>query len=126
MAARIEDDPVPSGAQEDVPATESPEPVAPQSDGELSPTPVSSDEASSSDGAREASDGPRTMLPDRTGRPPLESVFVRVVSTCGVVGIGVALGAILTSQHVAGWIIGLVVALVSVVISAVLWSSRQL
>jgi hypothetical protein len=67
-----------------------------------------------------------SMLPQRQERPPLESVFVRVVATCGVIGIGVALGAILSSQHVAGWIVGLVVAIVSVLISAVLWSSRRL
>jgi len=67
-----------------------------------------------------------TMLPERRGRPPLESVFVRTVATGGVIGIGVALGAILSSQNVAGWIIGLVVALVSVLVSAVLWSSRRL
>jgi hypothetical protein len=67
-----------------------------------------------------------TMLPHRVGRPPLESAFVRVIATSGVVGIGVALGAILTSQNVAGWIIGLVVALVSVIVSAVLWSSQRL
>lgn len=64
------------------------------------------------------------MLPPRRTRPPLESAFVRVVATSGVIGIGVAVGAILTSQHVAGWIIGLVVATLSVLISAVLWSSR--
>jgi hypothetical protein len=67
-----------------------------------------------------------TMLPQRRTRPPLESAFVRVVATGGVIGIGVALGAILTSQHVAGWITGLAVATVSVLISAVLWSSRGL
>ena len=66
-----------------------------------------------------------SMLPPRRERPPLESAFVRVVATGGVVGIGVALGAILSSQNVEGWIIGLAVALVSVIISAVLWSSRQ-
>jgi hypothetical protein len=65
------------------------------------------------------------MLPPRQQRPPLESAFVRVVATGGVVGIGVAIGAIMASQHVAGWIIGLVVALVSVIVSAVLWSSRE-
>lgn len=76
---------------------------------------------------REMSDEERSsMLPQRRERPPLESVFVRVVATCGVIGIGVALGAILSSQHVAGWIVGLVVAIVSVLISAVLWSSRRL
>jgi protein-S-isoprenylcysteine O-methyltransferase Ste14 len=70
-------------------------------------------------------DTPETMLPPRHQRPPLESAFVRIVATGGVVGLGVAIGAILTSQHVAGWIVGLVVALVSVIVSAVLWSSRQ-
>ena len=43
-----------------------------------------------------------------------------------MIGIGVGIAAILASQHVQGWIIGLVVATVSVVLSAVLWSSRQL
>ena len=70
--------------------------------------------------------GESGMLPERRARNPIESVFVRVVATAGVVGIGVALGAILASQDVKGWIIGLVVALVSVVLSAVLWSSRRL
>jgi hypothetical protein len=68
---------------------------------------------------------PSTMIPARGTRPPLESAFVRLIATGGVVGIGVAIGAILTSQNVEGWIVGLVVALVSVIISAVLWSSRQ-
>jgi len=67
-----------------------------------------------------------SMLPERHQRPALESAFVRVVATGGVVGIGVALGAILTSQGVAGWIIGLTTALVSVILSAILWSSRRL
>lgn len=51
---------------------------------------------------------------------------MRLVATGGIVGIGVLLGAILVSQDVQGWIVGLVVALVSVLLSAVLWSSRQL
>lgn len=67
-----------------------------------------------------------SMLPDRRQRPPLESAFVRVIATGGVIGIGVALGAILSSQKVAGWITGLVIALVSVILSAILWSSRRL
>jgi hypothetical protein len=67
-----------------------------------------------------------SMLPERSQRPPLESAFVRVIATGGVVGIGVALGAILVSQEVAGWITGLVIALVSVILSAILWSSRRL
>jgi protein-S-isoprenylcysteine O-methyltransferase Ste14 len=67
-----------------------------------------------------------SMLPNRPQRPPLESAFVRVIATGGVIGIGVALGAILSSQKVPGWITGLVIALVSVILSAILWFSRRL
>lgn len=67
-----------------------------------------------------------SMLPKRRRRPALESAFVRLIATGGVIGIGVALGAILTSQKVAGWIIGLAIALVAVILSAILWSSRRL
>jgi len=67
------------------------------------------------------------MLPGRERRRyGLERLLVRLVATAGIVGIGVALGAILRSSNVHGWIIGLVVALVSVILSAILWSSRQL
>ncbi len=67
-----------------------------------------------------------SMLPGRRARPPLESALVRTIATGGVIGIGVALGAILVSQDVEGWIVGLVVAVVSVGLSAILWSSRRL
>ncbi len=67
------------------------------------------------------------MLPGRERRRfGLERLLVRIVATGGVIGIGVALGAILAASKVQGWIIGLVVAAASVVLSAVLWSSRQL
>jgi hypothetical protein len=67
------------------------------------------------------------MLPARERRPlRVERLLMRLIATCGIVGIGVALGAILTSSKVDGWITGLVVAIVSVVLSAILWSSRQL
>ncbi len=67
------------------------------------------------------------MLPGRERRRTApERLLVRLVATGGVVGIGVALGAILRSSNVQGWIIGLVIALVSVILSAILWSSRQL
>lgn len=69
----------------------------------------------------------RNMLPGRERRRfGLERVVVRLVATFGVIGIGVALGAILAASKVQGWIIGLVVACVSVVVAGVLWSSRQL
>jgi hypothetical protein len=66
------------------------------------------------------------MLPARRGRAQAESVFMRLIATAGVVGICVGLAAILGSQNVAGWIIGLVVSLTSVVLAGVLWSSREL
>lgn len=67
------------------------------------------------------------MLPERARRRfGLERVFARMVATGGVIGIGAALGAILAAADVQGWIIGLAVAAVSVVLSAMLWSSRQL
>jgi hypothetical protein len=67
------------------------------------------------------------MLPGRARRRfGLERVLIRLIATGGIVGIGVALGAILAASNVQGWIIGLVVAIVSVVLSATLWSSRQL
>ncbi|MGI8428160.1 MAG: hypothetical protein ACR2OB_02405 [Solirubrobacteraceae bacterium] len=67
------------------------------------------------------------MLPGREGRRfGAERILVRLIATCGIVGIGVLLAAILASSKTQGWIVGLVVALVSVILSAVLWSSRQL
>jgi hypothetical protein len=67
------------------------------------------------------------MLPGRERRRfSLERLLVRLIATGGVIGIGVAIAAILASSKVQGWIIGLVVAAVSVVLSAILWSSRQL
>ena len=69
----------------------------------------------------------KNMLPPRERRrSPFERVFVRIIATCGIVAIGVAIGAIMTSSNSQGWLIGLVVGIVSVVLAAVLWSSRQL
>ncbi len=67
------------------------------------------------------------MLPGRSRRRfGFERFLVRLIATGGIIGVGVALGAILAASKVQGWIIGLVVAVVSVVLSATLWSSRQL
>jgi hypothetical protein len=66
------------------------------------------------------------MLPTRKARGYLERTFVRVVATGGIVGICVAIAAIMSSSNSQGWLIGLVVSLVSVVLAALLWSSRVL
>jgi hypothetical protein len=69
---------------------------------------------------------PGVMIPSGRKRLPLEAPLMRVVATGGIVGIGVVIAAIMTSQDSEGWLIGLVVSIVSVVLAAVLWSSRRL
>lgn len=87
------------------------------------------DGGSLKDAEREPSEPghPRGMLPARERRRTgIERGFMRLVATAGIIGIAVALGAILVSQDVAGWIVGLVVGAISVVLAALLWSSREL
>ena len=93
-------------------------------------------ESSGEEAAREArfreresrrGERPQGMVPGRARRRTgVERGFMRLIATGGIVGIGVALGAVLAGQDVAGWIVGLVVSLVSIVLAALLWSSRQL
>ena len=72
-------------------------------------------------------DRPQGMVPGRERRRTvLERGLMRLIATGGIVGIGVALGAVLVGQEVAGWIVGLVVSVVSILLAALLWSSRQL
>lgn len=70
---------------------------------------------------------PQGMVPGRERRrTKLERGTMRVVATSGIIGIAVALGAVLVGQDVAGWIVGLVIGLTTVILAALLWSSRQL
>jgi uncharacterized membrane protein len=67
------------------------------------------------------------MVPGRERRRTgIERGFMRLIATGGIIGVAVILGAVLVGQDVAGWTVGLVVGLVSVVLAALLWSSRQL
>jgi hypothetical protein len=66
------------------------------------------------------------MIPTRAARPAFESVLMRIIATAGIVGIGAAIAAIMGSAHSRSWLIGLVVSIVSVLLAAVLWSSRRL
>jgi hypothetical protein len=67
------------------------------------------------------------MVPGRERRrTELERGVMRVVATGGIIGIAVALGAVLVAQDVTGWIVGLVIGLTSAILAALLWSSRQL
>ncbi len=69
---------------------------------------------------------PSSMIPVRATRPAIESFFVRLIATGGIIGIGTATAAIMATQRSHGWLIGVVVSVVSVVLAAVLWSSRRL
>ncbi|HEY1714657.1 MAG TPA: hypothetical protein VGG07_17285 [Solirubrobacteraceae bacterium] len=77
-------------------------------------------------GPRARADSKNMLPPRERRRSPFERIFVRLVATAGVVGICVAIAAIMGSSGSAPWIIGLVVSIVSVVLAAILWSSRQL
>jgi hypothetical protein len=70
---------------------------------------------------------PEGMIPARTRRrTKLERGSMRILATGGIIGIATVLGAVLVAQDVAGWVVGLAVGLTSVILAAVLWSSRQL
>jgi uncharacterized membrane protein len=67
------------------------------------------------------------MVPGRERRrTKLERGTMRLIATGGIIGIAVVLGAVLVGQDVEGWIVGLVIGLTSVILAALLWSSRQL
>jgi hypothetical protein len=53
-----------------------------------------------------------------------QSSFSRFVATGGIIGIGTAVGAIMGSQDVDAWIIGIVVSTLSVILAAVVWSTK--
>jgi hypothetical protein len=74
----------------------------------------------------DATQQPGVMIPTRRKRLPLEAPLMRVVATAGIIGIGVVIAAIMATQDSSGWLIGLVVSVVSVVLAAILWSSRRL
>jgi hypothetical protein len=67
------------------------------------------------------------MVPGRERRRTgVERGAMRLIATGGIIGIDVLLGAVLVGQDIAGWIVGLVIGLTTVILAALLWSSRQL
>ena len=74
-----------------------------------------------------SSEPPHGMLPARDHRATrVERGLMRIVATIGIVAIDVLLGAILVGQDVAGWIVGLVIGLVSVIQTKQKRTTRQL
>ena len=70
---------------------------------------------------------PRPTRPTRLIRPkPVTSMHRPFRSSAGAGTGGVVSAAIMGTQDVAAWIIGLVVSVLSVVLAAILWSSRTL
>lgn len=67
--------------------------------------------------------GQRRRIIGRGARAPerqrsrAEAALLRLIAIAGIVGIGVAIAAIMASQHSDGWLIGLVVAAVAVVLT---------
>jgi hypothetical protein len=55
----------------------------------------------------------------------LGTAFSRIVATGGIIGAGTGAAAIMGSQDVAYWIIGIVVSGLSVLLAAIVWSSRS-
>ena len=53
-----------------------------------------------------------------------QSSFNRFVATGGILGVGTGLAAILGSQDVEAWIIGIVVSGLSVILAAIVWSAH--
>jgi hypothetical protein len=118
--------PAPGNENNDVkdePQNPTEDPAEPSAEAPLETTPgVGADEAP------EPLDAPAVPFLGRrsSGRPLVESLFVRLIATSGVVGLAVAVAAILGTQSVSAWIIGLVASLMSVVLAGILWSSRTL
>ena len=84
-------------------------------------------EATTSPSPSTLEERPEGMIPARTRRrTKIERGSMRILATGGIIGIATLLGAVLGSQDVVGWIVGLAVGLTSVILAAVLWSSRQL
>jgi hypothetical protein len=89
--------------------------------------PIAASDAPTPRSQTAAHQSPEGMVPARERRrTKAERGLMRLIATGGIIGIAVVLGAVLVGQDVAGWIVGLVVGLTSVVLAAVLWSSRQL
>jgi hypothetical protein len=84
-------------------------------------------EATNSDVENSDALGTQGMIPGRRRRrTSFERISMRVLATGGIIGLDVALGAILGANNVQGWISGLAIGIVSVLLAAILWSSRQL
>jgi hypothetical protein len=112
--------PAPDPAPQPAAAAAEPEPHPPAAEPEPHPP------AAEPEPETPAGDPETGFLSPQPRRRRVESVLVRVVATAGIVGISTAVAAVLGTLDVAGWMIGLVVSLLSVILAALLWRSRML
>ena len=134
MQTDSRNEPVDSPVPGVIPAPVRVEHDADAADQRLDGTPMTDEPDSARESRRTARDARReapaersgVMIPDRRKRLPLEAPLMRLVASAGIVAIGVVIAAIMTSQDSDGWLIGLVVSAVSLVLAALLWSSRRL
>jgi hypothetical protein len=83
---------------------------------------VAVDEGNGAMHPEEPTPAPRMGFRDRMTM--FQSTFSRFVATGGIIGIGTGIAAILGSQDVEAWIIGIVVSGLSVILAAIVWSAR--
>jgi hypothetical protein len=114
-----------------------PEPIRvqhePAMDASAGGTLTAGDPSAEREARREAREARRAAPAARSGvtishrrkRLPLEAPLMRGVATAGIVGIAVAIAAIMDSQGSQAWLIGLVVSSVSLVSARVLWPPRR-
>ena len=116
------------GKPSDVTASESGERLPPAEPSRTQPEPeLTPRETRQHERAVRRGERPQGMVPGRERRrSKVERGAMRLVATGGIVGIAVVLGAVLVGQNVTGWIVGLVIGLTTVILAALLWSSRQL
>jgi hypothetical protein len=71
-------------------------------------------------------EGAAVEAPHHDRAAGVQTSLSRLVATGGIIGIGTGVAAIMGTQDVDAWIIGIVTAGVSVLLAAVVWSSRSL
>jgi len=90
------------------------------------PTPPSHSGPEGADGRHAADETPtRRERAAATGTRAAMSL-VRFIALVGIVGLAIIVGAIMTSQDVAGWIEGLVIGAAAVILTSIVFLSRRL
>jgi hypothetical protein len=63
--------------------------------------------------------------PERGRLQTAESALARFAMTLGIIGIGTAVAAILGTQEIDAWIIGLVVSILAAALASIVWAAAR-